>query len=181
MKSLLLLILLVIIAVSGCVETTTTTIPVASFISYENDVYGISVEYPDDWGISENYMGGIVAFASLFEGADDRFAENVNIFYEPLPNDTITLDEYAGLSISFLEDYFNDFELLESKNTLINNMLAKRLVYTYDQGTYIIKIMQILIVRDKEAFVITYTAESEKYDDYLDIADHIIQSFRLTS
>ena len=173
---------------SGCTEeetTTTTPAPTTSapttlppgFLTYENSTYGIKIMYPQEWEKLEGYMDTVVLFRSSLEDASDIFQENLNVVVGDLPQ-PMTLNEFTDLNIEQIKTLFT-IEVVDSSPTTLANTPADKVIYNLKQGQYDLKLMQIYTIKDDIAYVITYTAEEDKYLDFLDTIQIMINTFEI--
>jgi eukaryotic-like serine/threonine-protein kinase len=200
---ILILLVVAVIVISGCTkeiakpketvsppitetkETTPTqpSEPPASettkFQTYDSSAYGIRIKYPSDWTKNEQVMGTVAAFLSSQESASDIFQENLNVIVQDLSTQPMTLEEYTELSVGQVEQFITDANILDSSATTLDGNSAHKVVYTGKQGQYNLKWMQIWTVKDNTAYVLSYTAEVNKYSDFLDTAQEMINSFEI--
>ncbi|MCK4310224.1 MAG: hypothetical protein KAV80_02095 [Methanomicrobia archaeon] len=169
---------------SGCTEEeTTTTTPAPTtlppgFLTYENSTYGIKIMYPKEWEMMESYMGTVVIFLSPKESDSDVFQENLNVGVQDLSAQPMTLDEFTDLNIEQIKTLFT-IEVVDSSPTTLANTPADKVIYNLKQGQYDLKLMQIYTIKDDIAYVITYTAEEDKYLDFLDTIQIMINTFEI--
>jgi serine/threonine-protein kinase len=151
----------------------------SNFLIYENKVEGIKIGYPADWTKKEQYMESVVAFLSPKESPSDTFQENVNIIVQDLSAQPMTLEEYTELSINQIGQLVTNANIIESEATSLANNPGHKLVYTGIQGEYELKWMQIWTIKDNKAYIITYTAQIDKYSDFLEPVKQMIDSFEI--
>lgn len=181
---LLTLLVLGGILLSGCVGQEGAEEPqppepelIKDFLTYESPTHGIRIKYPKDWTMQEGFMGTVVVFLSPKADASDVFQENLSVGVEDLSGVSITLDEYTELTIDQIEQFITDFNVVESGKTTLANNSAYKIVYTGSQAQYSIKWMQIWTIKGYKAYLITYTAETNNYSDFLEIVEAMISSF----
>jgi len=174
---------MILTVLSGCTggEETTTTTPAPTvppnFVTYENSTYEIRIMHPQEWEIMENYMGTVVLFRSPIEDASDMFQENFNVVMGDLP-ESMEIDELTDANIEQAKTRFAIENINSSPTTLTNNP-ARKVIYNLKQGEYNLKIMQIYMIKDNKAYVITYTAEEDKYSDLLGTIQAMINTFEI--
>ena len=144
---------------------------------YENSTYGVRISYPADWEKTENFMGTPVVFLAPKECAEDRFQENLNIMTMDMSGQEATLQEYTAASEEQIKQVVTDAQITESADTTLAGSPAHRIVFSGTQGAYKLKWMQVWTIKNKKAYGITYTAEADKYDAYLDKVNKMIRSF----
>ena len=200
---ILILLVVAVIVISGCTKETTKpketvspptpetkeTAPTqpsetpatetTKFLTYDSSAYGIRIEYPSDWTKNEQVMGTVATFLSPQESASDIFKENVNVIVQDLSTQPMTLEEYTELSVGQVEQFITDANILDSSVTTLDGTSAHKVVYTGKQGQYSLKWMQVWTIKDNTAYVLSYTAEANKYNDFLDTAQEMVDSFEI--
>jgi eukaryotic-like serine/threonine-protein kinase len=187
MISLLILVSLSVVKINTQQQTANENI---NFTSYNNTELGIYLQYPANWSKMEEKFDAnvdVISFISTPENDTDTFTENVNIAIEPLQNESITLEEYSNTTLAALSNVFENFSLISKENTNLDGVPAIKIIFSItqpqitDQSRDIdtikqipMKIMQILSVKEGKAYVIIYSAEEAKYDDYLPIIEKMI-------
>jgi len=153
-----------------------------NYKNYVNNNFNIKFTYPNNYKLNEGLLGSIVTVYSEKENYEDLFVENLNIVTEDLSGRQIkmNLDEYTDLNIAQLEAMFDDFKIISSKKTELSKLPAYEIIHTSksEQGKYL-KFRQIWTIYNDIAYVITYTAEENKFDKYFENFDKIFTSFEL--
>jgi hypothetical protein len=148
--------------------------PDADFLKYHNADYGINIQYPSDWLVVEGE--GLVVSFYVSDSTDS--IENVNIGTEVVPS-SMDLDEYVEASLDGLEQYLNDFNLLESKSVIVAGMQGHQIVYTTTVPESQFQLMQTFTLSQGTGYIITYVAESANYNTYLPTVKTMISSFQI--
>lgn len=139
---------------------------------------GVSIEYPNDWTNQKSLMGTTLFIAAPLESEKDGFSENVNVVVEDLHGAEMTVDEYAGFTKTQIKTLITNNNILKSEKTTFQGRDAYTMEYTGQQGAYKLHWKQIYFIEKGKAYILTYTAEGDKFATYLPIADRIIQSFK---
>ncbi len=147
------------------------------FLSYHNSHANFSIQYPQNWELQENTLGSQVLFLSP-QNSGDLFRENVSVVTENL-NDNITVDSYYDAAKVHLQKFINNFEEISNKNMNIGNLNAKIVEYIGTQGTYNLKRQQIFLIKNQTAYIITYTASRNHFDDTLDLVQKMVESISI--
>ena len=84
----------------------------------------------------------------------------------------MTLEEYTNTQINLLEE-----NLLESSTTTLAAIPGYKIVFTNIEG---LKTMQVWTIKDDKAYIITYVAKEEHYENDLQIVQKMIDSFEIT-
>lgn len=148
------------------------------FVVYENRRYGIKIEYPESWMVSEPGTEIVVAFLSPLESPWDTFQENVNIIIGDL-TEPMTLEEYSEAAIAQLRQEITDFTLLESGDFTLSTNPAYKVVYTTKFEQTPLQVMQVWTIKNDTVYTITYTAAASQYYVYSDIVDRMVASFEI--
>ena len=162
-----MIILLSLISVKS-IETTIAQTGQADFATYENPEFGIRVQYPSDWGRLDLSFLGTSADIDFYPLDDTSGTKDVRIQVKALPIQNMSLEQYTITQIDSIEG-----EILESNVTTLGNLPAHEIVFT-NIG---LKTMQVWTLKDDKVYSITYVAEEDEYENDLQIAQRIIESF----
>jgi serine/threonine-protein kinase len=153
--------------------------PKEVFFNYENHNYGIKIKYPQSWeiqNINNPITGEVVTFWSPKQYNMNRLQEKLTISVE---NFSGTLDEFRESSIKDIKNHMIDAKIVNTNSTLLSHKFANQLVFTGKDGKSRIKNLQVFTLEDDKAYVITYTATIDNYDDFLQTAENMIKSFEI--
>lgn len=145
---------------------------------YENHNYGIKIKYPQNWElqkINNPITGEIVAFLSPRQSNTDS-PEKLTISVEDFSG---TLDEFRDSSIKDIKNHMKDAKIINTTSTLLSHKSANQLVFTGKDGKNRLKNLQIFTLEEDKAYVITYTAQIENYDEFVRTAETMIKSFEI--
>ena len=150
------------------------------WIKYTHNNYEIS--YPKSW--IKQQKGLTTLFLSQKENEKDLFQENVNTMVQDLSKQPMTLEEYTNLTKQQITQALGANSIVSIKDLNFAGQQAKEMVYNIPknpmQGSNLnLKIRQVWFIKDSKAYLITYTAESSEYDNYLGTAKGIFDSFKL--
>jgi hypothetical protein len=152
-----------------------------TFLTYQDPIYGIKIEYPSGWNKTEG--ANFVEFRLPTEGYNganitDLIAFEISI--DILPPDIALLEQYSRAKL-ISHRQFGEFELLESNTTTIAaNVPALKAVYTntFPKTGEVLKTMEITAIRDNIGYDIRYFADpASDYSKYLQIVHRMIDSF----
>jgi hypothetical protein len=190
MKRALITVLVVSIAGVACGGTSAPTkspsqsggkpssVSSGGLSTYTNTAPGFSIGYPADWDKQEGAAGTIVAFLSPAEGPSDDFRENLNTAIEALPNSSITLDQYTQAVLGKLPKVITGFNLLDQGSTRLGGRPAHRVHYQGEQGMFKLEWEQVWAVQGKQAFILSYAAERDRYAADVSKAEAMFASFK---
>lgn len=151
------------------------------FSIYENPVYGVRIKYPQHWKsqqIGDPFTGEVVKFWSLPTSSTKKMTAEVNINVENLKEAT-SLAEYTNLSVNEITQFLTDARIHDSHSTILSNFPAHQVIYSGKEEGYNVKRKAVWTVKNKKAYIITYTAEESQYDDFLKIAETMIDSLKI--
>jgi eukaryotic-like serine/threonine-protein kinase len=155
----------------------------SSFLTYENLSFGIKILYPANWEKQENTSSSsnnstlydIVTFSPPPKNSSNiigKLAVKVDNISDIKPT---TLANYADAIISDLKQ---DFRVTESNTTLAGNP-AYKVVYTGLEESVDLQAMLVMAIKGDRVYMISYTAEPEKYSYYLPTVQKMIDSFEI--
>ena len=144
------------------------------------DVATYSILYPSTWELNQSgQMGTAFIILSPQETSQDQFRENVNLIIQDISAYNIDFDEYVRISEDQLKKVITNSTIIESKRIKIGQIEYHRLIHTGDQGIFHLKFEQHLWIKNKKAYVLTLTCEQDRFADYKEIGDKILNSFTL--
>ena len=167
------------IPVSAAPDATSNKL-LPSFKQYQNAKHQLQISYPATWSMKEAYMGTVVVFSAPPDSSDDQFAENINIVTEDLSRfPGMTIEQYVEHGKITLSKIATDFILISNQPITIANIKARVLTFTATQGIYKLQFRQTSLIVNNMAYVITFTAEEDKFPQYESIAKSITNSFTI--
>ena len=145
-------------------------------MTFGSSSYGIIVKYPKDRqkaefsrGIADGTRNTLVSFLSPLEGPYETFREYLIIQSANVTSKDLTLKRVTGEQITYLKDSLPSFSLLElNRSITLANHIAYEVVYAYNDpiiGTA--KAMEIWIINDGKAYILSYYADIAEYYKYL--------------
>jgi hypothetical protein len=157
------------------------------FQPYENPDYKIRLLYPSDWKISEQ---GLSQFqiaeisAPEIEKKESSLSSvilipaKINIFAEPLRNNNYTLETYFK---NFMNTNFSpgDYKIINSSSSNLAGLPAEKTVMYQYQNDSNSKVMRIIGLTNDTAYRISYYAEPGSFNEYLPVAQEMINSFEI--
>jgi hypothetical protein len=180
MKRLLIAFLLLTNTVYG--QTTTKQNveekKLSDWITFDQPAY--SIQYPSKWELNNSgEMGTSCVLFSPLESVTDQFKENVNLLIQDLSGYNIDINKYTEISVGQIKTMITNATLLESKRVKKNTGEYHKLIYTGDQGSFHLKFEQYYFVIKDKAYVLTLTSEIDKFDQYAEVGEEILNSFKL--
>lgn len=150
--------------------------------TYQKDNY--SINYPSDWEYSDKKPQPLVAFMLFSPEASqtkDKFRENINLTIEELSSGDYTLDEYTEIVFEQVKKQIPSAKLLSALPANIGKEDAVNIVWTADFGNgMVLKFNQLFAIKDRIAYVLTFTSTEAEFDEYIKDAAKILNSFKFT-
>lgn len=147
--------------------------------SYVNQDFNIELKYPENYELQEGVMGVVAAFLSETKDSSDLFRENLNVIIQDLSTQPMTLEEYTNLSLDQIGVYITDSKIITSEETSLDGNPAHKVIYTGGQDQFDLKWMQIWTIVDDTAYILSYTAEANQFDNYFRIFNEMMNSFEV--
>ncbi|MEL7427699.1 MAG: hypothetical protein AAFN81_32205 [Bacteroidota bacterium] len=155
--------------------------PLAAQDTYVYVEDGFEVDYPSTWRLdASKTMGPVVFFYSPPEGDNDQFQENVNLLIQELGSTEIDLKEYTKLTKEQVKDWEAEIIRMDQIKDTEDGIPEGIYEYTANQFGMELHILQRVKIKDGKAYLLTYTAGQDTYDQYLEVAEGILQSFQFT-
>lgn len=152
---------------------------------YENDSYGFSIEYPEDWTSREGFgkesesgMGAIVVFQSPSEGKKDLFRENTYIFSEDLPDSVKNVTQYMEYSKSALPAQMNEFEVLEEGSAEMDGEKSEWIIFTYVQRLQKLQSIAYIFHRGDYGLVVISSSRPDSFMSFRRTFENIATSIK---
>lgn len=141
-----------------------------------------TIEYPDNWELNKSgQMGTKFILFSKLSNSSDKFRENVNLIIQDLTGSNIQLDKYVEISENQIKTLVTNGKIIESKRISDKRYEYHKMIYTGKQGVFDLKFIQYYWVLNNKAFVLTFTAEIDEFDDYVQVANGIMDTFKILS
>jgi eukaryotic-like serine/threonine-protein kinase len=143
-----------------------------NFIPYSNPAFGIRTEYPAGWGrLDLSFLLNDSADIDFYPLDDTSGSKHVRLQVETMRStQNMTLEQYSNVKISSAEG-----QILESNSTTLADLPAREIVFT-NAG---LKTMQVWTIKDDRIFTITYEAEEEDFQNDLQVAQRMTESFQI--
>ncbi|AFZ34054.1 serine/threonine protein kinase [Stanieria cyanosphaera PCC 7437] len=148
-----------------------------TFLTYSDPEYGIKINYPKDWSTeprNDFFTTGII-FTAPDQETQNNFQENISVMIEELST-PLSLSEYTNQSIQEIKK-LSDPNLTSASVATLANGEARKVVYHGEEGRNKLQRMQIWTIRNNRVYIITYTAEAQKYQKFSPIVNKMLNSF----
>ena len=146
---------------------------------YENSKLGFELDHPQAWVQQERddmFVTGVYFYAPL-ESEEDRFQEQVSVAVEDLGTKK-SLVQYTNDALAEIQQ-LSDPDASQPQTTSLGQNAAKKVVYQGEENGSSVRKMQTWSVKDRQAYVVTYTAQTDSYNKYLPTVEKMLQSFEI--
>jgi hypothetical protein len=154
------------------------------FLTYQNENLRLKLEYPTDWEKQE--FESDVKFVSPSQDKDDPYSEVVEARVFPmgtlpfLPPGNLSISDIAGRFITYYNQTLKNFQVIDSKPTLVDDNEAILLVLKYlDDNTGETQAMNLFTVNGNDIFAISYYAQPASYASYSSIVTKMLLSLEI--
>ncbi len=159
-------------------------VTILSFSQVKNDTFkgtNYNIQYPSTWSLDTSKLMGTSFFLfSPLENKEDKFKENVNLLVQDLGSEDIGIRDYKEITE-------NQFKQLPSANIKVfESSIQKgkkkdfyKVSYAMTQNGFRLKIYALCYIQDNKAYLLTFSAELNKYEKFKTVGEEIVNSFRL--
>ncbi len=164
-----------LLALLLCLALGTTLTAQETYVYAEEE---FEIDYPSTWRLdASKSMGPVVFFYSPPADEDDQFQENVNLLIQDLGGEEIGLKEYTKLTKEQVKDWEADIVRMDQIKDTKDGIPEGIYEYKANQFGMELHILQRVKIKDGKAYLLTYTAGQDSYDEYLEAAEGILGSF----
>ena len=158
-------------------EPTPTSTPISGFLTYTDEVNDFSFSYPDDWQLASDELSAGTDVMFLAPVACSDINTNFNVVSEGLPY-SMSVQSYFENGKSYLQAFTEYTPISDDELTVAGEPSIKH-VYTWLLSGQTLKQMQVYVVQDETAWVLTFTTAPACWSQYEDTFDTITDSFQL--
>ena len=139
-----------------------------------------SIQYPDSFELNTSgEMGLTFILLSKQTSPSDSFRENINLIIQDLTNKNINMDKFVEISEGQIKTMFNNATIIENIRTIKEDSEFHKITFSGTQGQFNLKFVQYYRIVNQKAYVLTFTSEQTQFDHYKEIADKIMNSFKI--
>lgn len=137
------------------------------------------MRYPNNRTYQENIYGSRVLFFSP-QATGDKLRENIGVVMQTLPAEMSVEDYYKLVVKPQAEKIITDYKEISQEDVNINGWLGKKIIYQGTQSNYTLKWQQVLVIKEKMVYLLTYTAADDTFKQYSKVADELMNSFTIS-
>ncbi len=153
-------------------------------LTYENKNYGIEIQYPDNWRLEAvaDPFGTIAKFIPTNSQSSSSLSR-VSIIVDDISSNT-SLADYTNSAVSQILEFSPDAEIIDNSLIDLGDISGKKVIYTTKdpKTNLLLKYLQFWTLQGGHAYIITYVAEKDKYQDSLEIVQEtMLKSFTINN
>ena len=145
------------------------------FMYYEN--YGYRIKFPKEWVVKDQGIDVDV----IFMEPTPPFASNLNVVTQKFAEGEIdfTVDQLLEAAIDEMKKVVPEASNFKTKSRKFLNSDGREMRFTGKEGKFDLKLLTALTIEGNNTRIITYTADSKKFEDNLDAVNEMINSLEL--
>lgn len=171
---------ILLLSIVTCGQTTISQELNQTIIDWKTlDQSNYSIQYPSNWELNQSgQMNTSFVLFSPLESDNDKFKENVNLLIQDLTGYNIDLNKYTEISEGQIKTMVTNSSLIESKRIKNGKDEFHKIIYSGDQGIFHLQFEQYYWVVNDKAFILTFTSEKDKFENFKEIGEKILNSFK---
>lgn len=140
----------------------------------KTDSYTIII--PEGWKIKEGCLPGDCSLLAPHDNFEDTFLENINIVVAKAPAKNYPVKKYADFSVGYLPSVIENFEVIDRK-PIANN--GEYVIYQGIKSDFKQTWKQYYFIKNEGLYIITFTAETDRFDEYINKIQANLDSFQI--
>ena len=148
------------------------------FKTYDGSKYGINVQYPTNWNISEDASG--VWFVSPVD-------ETGNVRIESQPSQNLSLSKSVQVQLLLAKNSYKGLDVVSTNMTTLDGTPANRTDYKFKMefpkflGTDVVdySAIQISSIKGEKLYTLTYFSPAENFNIFLPIVEKMLSSIKI--
>lgn len=147
--------------------------------TYFNEQEGFKIKYPKTWTVSKKPIPGMIAgFVSPKESSLDLFLENVAITSTDLSKQSLTLDEYATITVKQMTSAFKNLKVEAPVDVELSGHPGKKIILRSSGPAASVVVIYAFVYKTK-AYNITYMGTALRYKQDESIFRDMILSLKV--
>ena len=138
------------------------------------------IQYPPNWELNTSgQMGTSFILFSPLEDEQDQFKDNINLLIQDLTGYNLDLDQYVKISEEQVMTMFKGSKFIVNERQQGESHEFHEFIYEGKQGIFDLKFKQYFWVIGEKAWILTFTCEQSKFEEYQANGELILNSFKL--
>jgi len=136
-----------------------------------NEIVDYFFYVPQEW-VADLSAGAVGAYVSSSDPS------SVSVMAWNIEDSSVTLDSWWETNVADIELVFDNFNLEDSSNALLDGMAAKKYVYTASLAEHNYKFIQVSCITRGMIYLFTYTSAPDVFDTHIEDVDLMIENFK---
>ncbi|MGI0042721.1 MAG: hypothetical protein ACRD47_03330 [Nitrososphaeraceae archaeon] len=174
----------------SCLMLAQLSLAQTPFTVYYNPDYDIQIDYPNDWTVKHDNLPRYQVVRFSAPEIEEQETSLRTIIYipatvavavQPLDSANMTTDQFIDQFLDSTYTSPSEFRILETSNTTFAGIDSSKItMYEYvNNGNS--KVIRVIGTQNGTAYMIKYAAAPGQYDEYLPVAERMINSFAISS
>lgn len=176
MKSKLLVLLVAAIAIVGCQKNEKAAVSKSENDTREISRKGFSIQYDSSFRLDDSGRNGTEFYLFTPTAPGDNFSENINLMIQNLGVLKYDLNQFIALSEKQIKA---SGKLIQSVRKNENGQEYHILIFEAKMNGFDLKFLQYDYVKDDKAYVLTFSAKKEEFENHLEAIEKVMNSFKL--
>ena len=138
---------------------------------------GYTISYSSDLKLDESGKQGseFLLFTKRTD-SEDNFLENINLIIQKLDSQNLDLNKFVEISENEIE---TNGKLITSERIKKDNSEFQKLTFSAHLNNFNLKFIQYIFFDNDKAYVLTFTAEENKFEKYSAFMEKIMLTFEI--
>lgn len=148
--------------------------------AYSNVQHSFKINAPKGWRVDESGQFGTIVFFLNTETdreGENNFSANINATSESTQG--YDLDGYVGATKDLLPKLLQNYKSTDNRRVTANGMPAQIIGGTFAQGAFHLRNLQLIVVKNEQAYVVTGTVLESTWDQYKDLIESSLLTFAI--
>lgn len=152
---------------------------IAQELNSSHSAKDYTIQFPESWRLdtSGQMNTEFILFSPISNNKDD-FSENINVLIQDLSEYNMTFEDYIETSLNQVNTLVPSSKIYEKGKVTKGGIPYYKMVYSGYVAERMLKFKQYFYVIDQKAYVLTFTATTESFDEYVDLGTNILDSFK---
>lgn len=176
MKLKFIVFIAVVFSFTACQKNEKTSVSKEAKGLKEINRNGYSIQYDSSFRLDESGKNGTEFYLFTATGSGDNFAENINLMIQNLGVLKYDLNQFVALSEKQIKA---NGKIIESIRKNKNGQEFHILIFEAKMNGFDLKFLQYDYVRDDKAYVLTFSAKKDEFENYRKEIVKVMDSFKL--
>jgi len=148
--------------------------------AYSNTQYGFKISAPKGWRVDDSGQFGTLVFflnTQTDQEGENPFSANISIISESAQG--YDLDSYVSVTKDLLLKLLQNYKSTDNRKVTVSGTQAQIIGGTVVQGVFHSRNLQLIVIKDGQAYVVTGTVLESTWNQYKDLIESSLLTFEL--